>query len=88
MSGVRTREALSPAEIQGEREIRVELGLGRAHGARRMADAKEAGEPATFCFVGVYWESFIVTASGMGDMIAATADGLIVPRIHDVEHER
>src|SRR6266498_2587640 len=75
-------------QIEGERKLAVSLGWREIYWAGCVADFEEAREAAAFRFEGVDGERFVVAAARMGDVIGATAQGTVVPPVHDVEQER
>ena len=48
----------------------------------------EARDASGFGFVGIHREGGVTAATGMGDVIGATADGAAGPGVDDIEHQR
>ena len=53
-----------------------------------MTEVGKSGNSAAFGFIGVDGEAFEIAATGVDDVIGATADGAGLPGVDDIEHER
>ena len=61
---------------------------GTVSGGRRVPDVEEPREAPAFRLVGVDRKRLEAAAAGMRDVVDAAADRALVPRVHEIEHER
>ena len=77
-----------PAQIECGRRCRIRRLIGELHLARRVAVRPESSVAARFGFVGVYRKGVVVAATGMRDVVSATAQRTRGPCIDEIENER
>jgi hypothetical protein len=61
------------AQIEGVRVIGIRRLNRWAEEATGKAERFKPRKTAPFCFIGIHWESYVVTPSRMGNMVGATS---------------
>src|SRR6516225_2712728 len=74
-------------QIEGHRIFQRVFGVRYVDDPASVAVVLEATAAARFCLVGIDWESLVVTAARMDNVIHATAERTAVPGVHDVEDQ-
>src|SRR5262245_8597086 len=77
-----------PAQIEGEREVRMYPCRLGGCGPWRMAHGLEQGAAASLGFQRVHGRRREVAAARMRRMVSAATDRTAVPRIDDIERQR
>lgn len=76
---------IDATQVERHWKVRMNTASFRHAGARAVAHRLEAAKPAAFGFERVNRQEFRTAASGMGDMIATTANRAAGPSVDDVK---
>ncbi len=83
-----TDPASSRAQVQRIRKLAARYGTSHAEGPRRVAQAREPGQPPALSFVAVHRKLIVTSAARVHHVILASTERTIHPGVDDVERQR